>query len=43
MRTYPIADEIVGGTLPPDSLEGKAQKVVWGIRPRVSSARTSAP
>jgi aldehyde:ferredoxin oxidoreductase len=30
MRTYPIADEIVGGTLPPDSLEGKAMKVVWG-------------
>jgi aldehyde:ferredoxin oxidoreductase len=30
MRTYPIADEIVGGTLPPDSLVGKAQKVIWG-------------
>jgi aldehyde:ferredoxin oxidoreductase len=30
MRTYPIADEIVGGTLPPDTLEGKALKVVWG-------------
>jgi aldehyde:ferredoxin oxidoreductase len=30
MRSYPIADEIVGGTLPPDSLEGKAMKVVWG-------------
>ena len=30
MRTYPIADEIVGGTLPPDTLEGKAKKVVWG-------------
>ncbi len=30
MRAYPIADEIVGGTLPPDSLEGKALKVVWG-------------
>ena len=30
MRTYPIADEIVGGSLPPDSLEGKAMKVVWG-------------
>jgi aldehyde:ferredoxin oxidoreductase len=25
MRSYPIADEIVGGTLPPDSLEGKAE------------------
>jgi aldehyde:ferredoxin oxidoreductase len=30
MRTYPIADEIVGGALPPDSLEGKAMKVIWG-------------
>ena len=30
MRTYPIADEIVAGALPPDSLEGKAEKVVWG-------------
>ncbi|MCX6364480.1 MAG: aldehyde ferredoxin oxidoreductase family protein [Actinobacteria bacterium] len=30
MRCYPIADEIVGGTLPPDTLEGKAQKVIWG-------------
>ncbi|HZL64770.1 MAG TPA: aldehyde ferredoxin oxidoreductase family protein [Thermoleophilia bacterium] len=30
MRSYPIADEIVGGSLPPDSLEGKAMKVVWG-------------
>ena len=30
MRTYPIADEIVGGSLPPDTLEGKAMKVVWG-------------
>ena len=30
MRTYPIADEIVGGTLPPDTLEGKAEQVVWG-------------
>jgi aldehyde:ferredoxin oxidoreductase len=25
MRSYPIGDEIVGGTLPPDSLEGKAE------------------
>ncbi len=30
MRTYPIADEIVGGALPPDTLEGKAMKIVWG-------------
>ena len=30
MRAYPIADEIVGGALPPDTLEGKAMKVVWG-------------
>ena len=30
MRTYPIADEIVGGTLPPDTLEGKAHKIIWG-------------
>jgi len=30
MRTYPIADEIVGGTLPPDTLEGKAMKIIWG-------------
>jgi aldehyde:ferredoxin oxidoreductase len=30
MRTYPIADEIVGGALPPDTLEGKAIKVIWG-------------
>lgn len=30
MRTYPIADEVVGGGLAPDTLEGKAQKVVWG-------------
>ena len=30
MRAYPIADEIVGGSLPPDSLEGKAMKIVWG-------------
>jgi aldehyde:ferredoxin oxidoreductase len=30
MRSYPIADEIVGGSLPPDTLEGKAMKVVWG-------------
>jgi aldehyde:ferredoxin oxidoreductase len=25
MRSYPIGDEIVAGTLPPDSLEGKAE------------------
>ena len=30
MRTYPIADEIVGGTLPPDTLEGKAEKIIVG-------------
>jgi len=30
MRSYPIADEIVGGSLPPDTLEGKAMKIVWG-------------
>ena len=30
MRAYPIADEIVGGTLPPDSLEGKAEKIISG-------------
>ncbi len=30
MRSYAIADEIVGGTLPPDTLEGKAMKIVWG-------------
>jgi aldehyde:ferredoxin oxidoreductase len=30
MRTYPIADEIVSGALPPDSLEGKAEKVISG-------------
>ncbi|HEY5387682.1 MAG TPA: aldehyde ferredoxin oxidoreductase C-terminal domain-containing protein, partial [Thermoleophilia bacterium] len=30
MRTFPVADEIVGGSLPPDSLDGKAMKVVWG-------------
>jgi aldehyde:ferredoxin oxidoreductase len=30
MRTYPIADEIVAGALPPDTLDGKAMKIVWG-------------
>jgi len=30
MRTYPIADEVVSGALPPDTLEGKAMKIVWG-------------
>lgn len=30
MRTYPVGDEVVAGTLPPDTLEGKAEKVIWG-------------
>ena len=30
MRTYPINDEIVAGTLPPDTMDGKALKIVWG-------------
>ena len=30
MRSYPIADEVIGGTMPPDSLEGKAEQVIWG-------------
>ena len=30
MRAYPIAAEVVGGTLPPDTLVGKAHKVIWG-------------
>jgi len=30
MRTYPINDEVVAGTLPPDTLEGKPQRIVWG-------------
>jgi aldehyde:ferredoxin oxidoreductase len=30
MRTYPVADEILEGTQPPDSLEGKAAKVIGG-------------
>ena len=29
MRTYPIADEVVGGGLPPDTMDGKAHKVIW--------------
>ncbi len=34
MRAYPIADEIVGGALPPDSLEGKARRSSGATRPR---------
>jgi len=30
MRTYPVADEILEGTMPADSLEGKAAKVIGG-------------
>jgi aldehyde:ferredoxin oxidoreductase len=30
MRTYPVADEILEGTQPPDSLEGKAGKIIGG-------------
>lgn len=30
MRTYPIADEVVAGTVAPDTLDGKALKIVWG-------------
>ena len=30
MRAYPIADEVVSGALPPDSLEGKAEKIIAG-------------
>jgi len=30
MRSYPIADEVLEGTRPPDSLEGKAQQVISG-------------
>jgi aldehyde:ferredoxin oxidoreductase len=30
MRTYPVSDEILEGTQPPDSLEGKAAKVIGG-------------
>jgi aldehyde:ferredoxin oxidoreductase len=30
MRTYPIADEVIAGSLPPDTLEGKAEKVIGG-------------
>ncbi len=30
MRTYPVADEILEGSRPPDSLEGKAAQVIGG-------------
>ena len=30
MRTYPVADEVVEGTRPPDSLEGKAEQIIVG-------------
>jgi aldehyde:ferredoxin oxidoreductase len=30
MRTYPVADEIVEGTRPADSLEGKAAQIIGG-------------
>jgi aldehyde:ferredoxin oxidoreductase len=30
MRTYPIADEVVSGALAPDTLEGKAEKIIAG-------------
>ncbi len=30
MRSYPIADEVVEGTRPPDSLEGKAEQIIKG-------------
>jgi len=30
MRTYPIADEVLEGTRPADSLEGKAEQVIKG-------------
>jgi aldehyde:ferredoxin oxidoreductase len=30
MRTYPIADEVLEGTRPPDSLEGKAEQIIKG-------------
>jgi aldehyde:ferredoxin oxidoreductase len=30
MRTYPIADEVLEGTRPADSLEGKAEQVIRG-------------
>jgi aldehyde:ferredoxin oxidoreductase len=30
MRSYPIADEILEGTRPPDSLEGKAEQIIKG-------------
>jgi aldehyde:ferredoxin oxidoreductase len=30
MRTYPVADEILGGTRAPDTLDGKAAQVIGG-------------
>ena len=30
MRTYPIADEVLEGTRPADSLEGKAEQIIKG-------------
>ncbi len=30
MRTYPIADEVIEGTRPADSLEGKPEQVIGG-------------
>lgn len=30
MRTYPVADEILEGSRPPDTLEGKAAQIIGG-------------
>ena len=30
MRCYPVADEVIEGTQPPDSLEGKAERIIGG-------------
>lgn len=30
MRSYPIADEVISGNLPPDTLEGKAHHLIYG-------------